>query len=57
MHTVGSADEARRAVASGVDVAVAQGWGAGGHVRVLPLLLAVVDAVAPVPGDRSWRKR
>ena len=30
--TVGSAEEARRAVASGVDVIVAQGWEAGGHV-------------------------
>ena len=35
MHTVGSAEEAtRRAVASGVDVVVAQGWEAGGHVWV-----------------------
>lgn len=33
LHTVGSAEEARRAVASGVDVVVAQGWEAGGHVR------------------------
>ncbi len=33
MHTVGSAEEARRAVAAGVDVVVAQGWEAGGHVR------------------------
>src|ERR1700689_2955851 len=53
MHTVGSAEEARRAVASGVDVIVAQGWEAGGHVgsTVATLLLvpAVVDAVAPVP--------
>jgi NAD(P)H-dependent flavin oxidoreductase YrpB (nitropropane dioxygenase family) len=32
MHTVGSAEEARWAVASGVDVVVAQGWEAGGHV-------------------------
>jgi nitronate monooxygenase len=32
LHTVGSAAEARRAVASGVDVIVAQGWEAGGHV-------------------------
>ena len=32
MLTVGSAEEARRAVASGVDVVVAQGWEAGGHV-------------------------
>ena len=32
LHTVGSADEARRAVGCGVDVVVAQGWEAGGHV-------------------------
>ena len=53
LHTVGSAQEARRAVAAGVDVIVAQGWEAGGHVRggvaTLPLVPAVVDAVAPVP--------
>src|SRR6202034_4048769 len=51
--TVGSAEEARRAVASGVDVIVAQGWEAGGHlgsrIATLPLVPAVVDAVAPVP--------
>ena len=53
LHTVGSAEEARRAAASGVDVVVAQGWEAGGHVRsqvaTLPLVPAVVDAVAPLP--------
>ncbi len=53
LHTVGSAEEAKRAVASGVDVIVAQGWEAGGHVwgtvATLPLVPAVVDAVAPVP--------
>ena len=53
LQTVGSADEARRAVDSGVDVIVAQGWEAGGHVwsgvATLPLVPAVVDAVAPVP--------
>jgi NAD(P)H-dependent flavin oxidoreductase YrpB (nitropropane dioxygenase family) len=51
--TVGSAAEARRAVDAGVDVVVAQGWEAGGHVwgtvATLPLVPAVVDAVAPVP--------
>src|SRR6202451_2834022 len=31
LHTVGSAEEARRAVAGGVDVIGAQGWEAGGH--------------------------
>jgi len=53
LHTVGSAEEGRRAVDSGVDVVVAQGWEAGGHVwgqvATLPLVPAVVDAVAPVP--------
>jgi nitronate monooxygenase len=53
MHTVGSAEEARRADAAGVDVIVAQGWEAGGHVgsrvATLPLVPAVVDAVTPTP--------
>jgi NAD(P)H-dependent flavin oxidoreductase YrpB (nitropropane dioxygenase family) len=53
MVTVGSAEQARRAVASGADVVVAQGWEAGGHVwstvATLPLVPAVVDAVTPVP--------
>jgi nitronate monooxygenase len=53
LHTVGSAEEARHSVASGADVIVAQGWEAGGHVwsqvATLPLVPAVVDAVAPVP--------
>lgn len=53
LHTVASAEEARRAVGSGVDAIVAQGWEAGGHVwgqvSTLPLVPAVVDAVAPVP--------
>ncbi len=53
LQTVGSAEEARRAVGSGVDVVVAQGWEAGGHVwgsvATLPLVPAVVDAVTPVP--------
>jgi nitronate monooxygenase len=53
LQTVGSTEEARRAAESGVDVVVAQGWEAGGHVRgqvaTLPLVPAVVDAVAPLP--------
>jgi nitronate monooxygenase len=53
MHTVASAEEARRAVAAGVDAVVAQGWEAGGHVcgavATLPLVPAVVDAVGQVP--------
>jgi nitronate monooxygenase len=53
LHTVGSAAEARQSVECGADVIVAQGWEAGGHVwskvATLPLVPAVVDAVAPVP--------
>ena len=53
MQTVGSADDARRAVESGVDIIVAQGWEAGGHVRgtvsTMALVPAIVDAVGPTP--------
>jgi nitronate monooxygenase len=53
MHTVAGAEEARRAVDAGVDVVVAQGWEAGGHVwrevATLPLVPRVVDAVFPTP--------
>jgi nitronate monooxygenase len=53
LQTVSSAEDARRAAARGVDVVVAQGWEGGGHVRgqiaTLPLVPAVVDAVAPLP--------
>jgi nitronate monooxygenase len=59
MHTVGTAEEARRSVTSGVDVVVAQGWEAGGHVwgtvATLPLVPAVVDAVAPARSHRDRR--
>lgn len=56
-HTVGSAEEARRAVDAGADVLVAQGWEAGGHVwgqvATMALVPRVVDAVRgagrPVP--------
>jgi NAD(P)H-dependent flavin oxidoreductase YrpB (nitropropane dioxygenase family) len=53
LHTVGSAEDAKRAVDCGVDIVVAQGWEAGGHIRgtvaTMPLVPAVVDAVSPVP--------
>lgn len=53
MHTVASAAEGRRAVEAGIDIIVAQGWEAGGHVwgevATLPLVPRVVDAVAPTP--------
>ena len=52
MHTVGSAADAKRAVDCGVDIVVAQGWEAGGHVRgmvaTMPLIPVVVDAVSPI---------
>jgi NAD(P)H-dependent flavin oxidoreductase YrpB (nitropropane dioxygenase family) len=52
-HTVASAADARHAVASGVDVLVAQGWEAGGHVRgevaTLPLTAAVLDVAGEAP--------
>jgi nitronate monooxygenase len=53
LHTVASAEEARRAAGAGVDAVVAQGWEAGGHVwgevSTLALVPRVVDAVAPLP--------
>ncbi|HUN40335.1 MAG TPA: nitronate monooxygenase [Acetobacteraceae bacterium] len=53
LHTSSSAAEARRSVDGGVDVIVAQGWEAGGHVRgsvaTLPLIPSVCDAVSPTP--------
>lgn len=53
IHTVGSSEEAKRSVDAGVDIIVAQGWEAGGHiwgdVATFPLLPAVVDIVGKVP--------
>src|SRR5207244_7637028 len=53
MRTVGSAAAAKQAVNCGVDIVVAQGWEAGGHVRgtvaTMALVPAVVDAVSPAP--------
>lgn len=53
MLQVGNVEEARHAAASGVDIIVAQGMEAGGHVRgqvgLLPLLPTVVEAVSALP--------
>jgi len=49
---VGTAEHARKQVAVGVDVIVAQGTEAGGHtgeISTMVLVPDVVDAVAPVP--------
>ena len=53
MHTVSSVEEAKRSVELGVDILVAQGVEAGGHVpgsvSTMVLVPAIVDAVSPVP--------
>jgi NAD(P)H-dependent flavin oxidoreductase YrpB (nitropropane dioxygenase family) len=53
LHQVGSVSEAQQAATVGVDVIVAQGVEAGGHVAgevsTLALVPRVVDAVAPRP--------
>ena len=53
LHTIASADAARRAVDDGADVVVAQGWEAGGHVHgkvaTMALVSAVVDRVPETP--------
>lgn len=53
LQSVGSAKEAENAVDAGVDILVAQGWEAGGHVQsevaTLPLVPRIVDAVPNTP--------
>jgi NAD(P)H-dependent flavin oxidoreductase YrpB (nitropropane dioxygenase family) len=50
---VGSVEEAHHAAECGVDIIIAQGWEAGGHVRgevaTLPLVASAVNEVSPVP--------
>jgi len=49
---VGTVEHARRQVAAGVDIIVAQGGEAGGHtgeISTMVLVPQVVDAVAPIP--------
>lgn len=52
-HQVGSVADAQRAAAAGVDVVIAQGVEAGGHVAgevsTLALVPRVVDAISPRP--------
>ena len=48
MHTVASTEDARHAVDSGVDILIAQGWEAGGHVRGSVATMALVPAVVDV---------
>jgi len=51
MHTVGSALDAKRAVDCGVDIVIAQGWEAGGHVRGTVATMPLVDAAISTSGD------
>lgn len=51
MQTVGSPELAREAVAAGVDVLVAQGWEAGGHLDSRIGNLALVPAVVDEAGS------
>ncbi|MEZ5926509.1 MAG: nitronate monooxygenase [Hyphomicrobiaceae bacterium] len=52
LMTVGSAAEARRAVDQGIDIVVAQGVEAGGHVWGTVGSIALVPAVRDAVGDR-----
>ena len=53
MMQIGSVEEALHAAECGVDIIIAQGWEAGGHVRgevaTLPLVSSVVDALGSLP--------
>src|SRR3990172_11615374 len=52
-HQVGSVKGAQRAVRAGVDVVIAQGVEAGGHIEgvvtTMALVPRVVDAISPIP--------
>jgi NAD(P)H-dependent flavin oxidoreductase YrpB (nitropropane dioxygenase family) len=53
IHQVGSVAESKQAADAGVDIVIAQGVEAGGHVRgetsMLTLVPSVVDAISPTP--------
>jgi NAD(P)H-dependent flavin oxidoreductase YrpB (nitropropane dioxygenase family) len=52
IHTVGSVDEARAAVAAGADGVIAQGVESGGHVRgTIPALELLARVRSALPGD------
>jgi hypothetical protein len=51
-HMAGAVPEALRAAKAGADIIIAQGTEGGGHVgrmASMPVILMVVDAVAPIP--------
>jgi nitronate monooxygenase len=51
IHQVGSADEASRAAASGVDVVIVQGTEAGGHVKATESIWTVLPAAVRACGS------
>ncbi|MFG2169218.1 nitronate monooxygenase [Micromonospora chersina] len=55
LHTVGEVAEAVHAVAGGVDVVVAQGWEAGGHVRGGTTTPALVPTAVDAAGKNHRR--
>lgn len=52
IHTVGSADEAKAAVAAGADAVIAQGVEAGGHTRGTVSALETLDQVLRAVGSQ-----
>ena len=52
MHTVANVEQAKIALDSGVDVLVAQGWEAGGHVRGNVASMPLIPSIVDVAGDK-----
>jgi NAD(P)H-dependent flavin oxidoreductase YrpB (nitropropane dioxygenase family) len=52
LHQVGSAEEARRALHDGADGLIAQGIGAGGHLRATEPLATIVPKLVALAGDK-----
>jgi len=52
LHQIGSVEQARRALADGADVLIAQGSGAGGHVLAEAPLASLLPRVRELAGDK-----
>ncbi|KAF5200204.1 Nitronate monooxygenase [Thalictrum thalictroides] len=53
LHQVGSVEEARKAIAAGVDCIIAQGVEAGGHIRGTVSLMALLPRIVDLVGHRD----
>ncbi|KAF5202035.1 Nitronate monooxygenase [Thalictrum thalictroides] len=53
LHQLGSVEEARKAIAAGVDCIIAQGLEAGGHIRGTVSLMALLPRIVDLVGDRD----